>query len=89
MVLNEQYTSKFVEEFATTVGLSTPGPLKDFKNFFNYVFGKAFDFSDQGRLKHKVQFASALILAVNIVYAEFNNLIEISRSHDLIHNFAE
>ena len=30
MAVNEQYASKFVEKFVTTVTLSAPGPFKDF-----------------------------------------------------------
>ena len=49
-----------------------------------------FDPINKGGLKLELQFGSALTEAVNIiVYAEFNNLIEINGSHDVIHNFAE
>ena len=49
-----------------------------------------FDPVDKGGSRLNLQFGSALTQAVNIiVYAEFNNLIEINGSRDVIHNFAE
>ena len=49
-----------------------------------------FDPSDKGGLKLELQVCSALTEAVNIiVYSEFNNLIKIIGTRDVIHNFAE
>ena len=49
-----------------------------------------FDQIDKGGLTLELQFGSALPQAVNIiVYAEFDNLVEINESRDVIHNFAD
>ena len=49
-----------------------------------------FDQIDKGGLTLELQFDSTLPQAVNIIrYAEFNNLVEINESGDVIHNFAE
>ena len=50
-----------------------------------------FDPIDKDGLKLELQFCSALTQAVNIiiVYAKFNNLIEINGSRDVIQNFPE
>ena len=49
-----------------------------------------FDPVDKGGLKLELQFSSALTQAVNVtVYAEFNNLMKVNKSCDVIHNFAE
>ena len=46
-----------------------------------------FDPINKIRLKLELQFGSTLTQAVNIiVYAEFNNLIEINGNRDVIHN---
>ena len=56
-----------------------------------YLCPKAyFDPIDKSGLKLELQFGSAFTQAVNIIlYAEFNNMIEISESRDVIHNLAE
>ena len=50
----------------------------------------SFGSTDKGGLKLDLQFGSMLTQTVNIImYAEFNNLIEINGSCDVIHNFTE